>query len=284
MLKQNCDLHTHSVYSDGTDTPSEIVENACRIGLSAVALTDHNTASGLPRFLAAAEGKPIEAVAGIEFSADHCGKELHVLALFVQPRYFGEVDALMDTVQKRKDESNRALIAALAEAGCSLDYDALKAKTPNGQINRAHIAAALTEKGYTASVSEAFEGLLSEKQGFYKPPKRLGAYEVIEFIRSIRALPVLAHPFLNLTEEELRAFLPEAVKCGLSAMETVYPLYDAETTETARAVAVEFGLLESGGSDFHGTVKPDIALGTGKGNISVPYSFFEALKARAETL
>ena len=284
MNGRYCDLHTHSCYSDGSDSPEQLIETACACGLSAVALTDHNTVSGLPAFLSAAKGKPIEAVPGIEFSVDYEGIELHILALFVRETSFSEIDALMESVQRRKDESNRALISALCAAGYALDYEAIRTKTPNGQFNRAHVALALTEQGYTASVKEAFETLLSEEQGFYRPPKRLGTFEVLGFIRSIRAVSVLAHPFLNLSEDALRRFLPKAKEYGLCGMETVYPLYDGATAETARSIAREFGLLESGGSDYHGEVKPDITLGTGKNNITVPYSFFEALRETAARL
>ena len=150
---------------------------------------------------------------------------------------------------------------------------------PEGTVNRAVIAGALLEKGYVASVSEAFQGLLSKKSGFYIPPEQLSSFDAIRFLGSIGALPVLAHPFLNLkTEEALRQFLSEAVPCGLAAMETMYPSFSPETTALARRIAREFGLKESGGSDFHGEVKPHIALGTGKGSLSVPASFVDELK------
>ena len=274
-----CDLHTHSVFSDGTCTPAELLGEALALHLSAVALCDHNTADGLPDFLAAAEGKPIEAVAGAEFSVELEGKELHLLGLFLPPYCFSQIADLSAEADRLKEESNLALISALQKAGIFLDYEAVKSRTPKGRVNRAHIAAEMTAKGYTASVKEAFSRYLAPEVGYYTEPKRLGVWEMIDFIRSVGACPVLAHPFLNLTEAELAAFLPKAREAGLVGMECIYSLYSEETTQKSLALAEHFGLKPSGGSDFHGTVKPDIRLGTGKGNLRVPYAWLSDLKA-----
>ena len=153
----------------------------------------------------------------------------------------------------------------------------LHSKT-QGIINRAHRATALTEKGYTASVNEAFSKLLSPECGYYESPKRPDACDTIAFIKSIGAVAILCHPFLNLTEAELLAFLPLAKKAGLDAMETVYSTYDEATTQRAKSIAKEFGLLESGGSDFHGANKPDISVGKGRGNLVIPMEFLEKMR------
>lgn len=273
-----CDLHTHSVYSDGTFTPEELIAAAKNADLAAVALTDHNTVAGLPAFLKAAEGTGVEPVPGVEFSTDYGQIELHILALFVKPEHYAPITELMDAMLRRKEESNIALVAALNRAGYRLDYDAIKGQTPNGQVNRAHIAAELFRLGYVESVQDAFKKLLSPKRGLYVPPKRIGSYEAIRFIKSLGAVAVLAHPFLNLDEEGLRTFLPEAVKAGLDGMETAYSKYSPETTALAEAIAAEFGLKNSGGSDFHGGNKPDIAIGTGRGDLSIPMKWLEDLR------
>lgn len=275
-----CDLHTHSLFSDGTLTPAELLDEAERIGLSSIALTDHNTVSGLPDFLAAAEGRKVEAVAGIEFSTDYNGTELHILGLFIGPRYFDDITALLAQAQRQKVESNKELIHNLNEAGFALNYEKLEAATPNGQFNRAHVAAELVRLGYAQSRQDAFERLLSPKRGYYHPPKRMTSFACIQYIRSIGAVSVLAHPFLNLSEEELRVFLEQAVACGLDAMETIYASYDEETTQTAKRMAEAFGLLQSGGSDFHGSNKMEIKLGVGKGNLMIPQNLEETLKQR----
>ncbi len=264
-----CDLHTHSNFSDGTYTPAQLIAEAASLGLTAIALTDHNTVAGLPDFVAAGQGSGVEAVPGCEFSTDYNGVELHILGLFIQPDYYGTVTSLLEKAQQEKAQSNRDLVAALNENGYDLDYAEICSHC-RGQINRAHIATAMVEKGYFANMQEAFKGPLSPKDGYYRPPKRIGAYECIRFIKSIGAVAVLAHPFLDLDEAALRAFLPEAVSAGLDGMEVAYSKYSPETTAAAHAVAADFGLKCSGGSDFHGGNKPDIRMGTGRGNLQIP--------------
>lgn len=275
------DLHTHSTYSDGTLTPSELVALSVNTGLSAVALCDHNTVAGLPEFLEAAKDTSLTAIPGIEFSSDYEGTELHILALFILPEHYASITALLEQMVQAKEQSNLALIHALHAAGIELDYGSIKGGTPNGQVNRAVIAAEMVRKGYCGSVKEAFSQWLSPKRGYYIPPKRLDAFEVIRFIRSLGAVAVLAHPFLNLEESRLRVFLQEAKKWGLDGMEVYYPLFDEEKTRLASGIAEEFDLLKSGGSDFHGDNKPDIALGTGKGNLSIPEEVLSGLRKRS---
>lgn len=273
-----CDLHTHSVFSDGTYTPAEIIDGAIEAGLSAIALTDHNTVEGLTDFISAAQGKNIDIVPGIEFSVDYCGKEIHILGLFISPEHYDKASDLMESVNKSKEESNIALIDSLNRAGLQLDYQSIKNSTPSGKINRAHIAAAMVQKGYISSIKEGFDTVLSKTAGHYKEPKRLTAREIIEFINSIGAVAVLAHPFLNLNEAELVEFLSTAE--GLSGIECYYSTYDEETTKTSLRIAEEFDLVCSGGSDFHGATKPDIKLGVGRGDLRVPFECYLKLKER----
>lgn len=274
-----CDLHTHSNYSDGTYSPSEIIAEAAALGLSAVALTDHNTVAGLPDFVAAAQGSPVEAVPGVEISCQYGDIELHLVGLFLPMENLDIITVYLESLNRKKEESNRQLIQRLNQAGYVLDYDEIRLSHPEGTVNRAVIAASMLEKGYVSSIEEAFQGLLSRKSGFYVPPQRLSFFNAIALLRYVEAVPVLAHPFLNLkTEDRLRACLEEAVPAGLVGMETMYSSYSPETTALARQLAREFGLLESGGSDFHGSTKPHIQLGTGKGDLAVPTAFMEKLK------
>ncbi len=275
---KTCDLHTHSIYSDGTYTPEEIIDSAVNIGLSAVALCDHNTVDGLHDFLAAANNKNIQPIAGAEFSVDYNGTELHLLGLYIPEKNFDKVADLMNDVNEKKRQSNIALIESLNRAGYKIHYDTIKGSTPNGKFNRAHIAAELTKKGYTSSIKEAFDTLLSPSSGHYKEPQRLCLFEMIDFIKSIGATPVLAHPFLNLTKDELEILLPLAKKQGLVGMECYYSLYSTTATKEAVELAKEFELKYSGGSDFHGENKPDIKLGIGKGKLKIPYDWAIALK------
>lgn len=276
-----CDLHTHSTFSDGTWSPAELIRGAEEQGLSAIALCDHNTVAGLPDFLEAARGSGVEAVPGIEFSTDYEGKELHIIALFIRPEHDAPITALLEDGLLRKERSNLDLVEALARDGIVLDYAAIKAATPGGQVNRALLGAALMKQGYASSVQDAFSKYLSPKRGYYKPPQRPSALEVIRLIGQLGAVSVLAHPFLSLDEAELRTFLPLGQQAGLHAMEVYYPRFTAEQTSLAIELADAQGLLHSGGSDFHGDTKPDIALGTGTGDLRVPAALLEDLRGQA---
>lgn len=278
-MKRLCDLHTHSTFSDGTDTPSEIIVKAKKAGLSAVALCDHNTALGLPEFVSAAKGRNIEPVGGIEFSVEYSGKELHLLALYVPIEKIDKYNAYVDLPRKSKEESNKAMVESLRKAGYMLDYESILQKSQSGGLNRVHIANALIEIGAISSVDEGFETILSEKAGHYIPPKRLDAFETIRFILDTGAVPVLAHPLFTMDEYELRKFLKKAVPMGLAGIETDYSEYNEFQTATAVSIAEEFGLLRSGGSDYHGENKPQIKLGVGYGNLSIPLEFAEKIKA-----
>lgn len=277
-----CDLHTHTEHSDGTFSSRELVAEAKRIGLSAIALTDHNSVSGLDEFLSAAGELSVEAAAGVEFSVEYEGEELHLIGLFIGREYCGAVMDFIGDLKEKKNEANRALVARLREIGFEIDYDALLAATPEGYINRAHIAIDMLHRGYVESVSEAFDLYLSEKAGYYRSPEKPGLFETIEFIDSIGAVSILAHPLLQLSHKELRELLIKDECRKLDAIETLYVKYSPEDREFSSSLCRELGLLESGGSDFHGTNKPGQELGVGKGDLLVPYEFFEALKARKE--
>lgn len=277
MMKY-CDLHTHSDHSDGTCTPREVIALAKEAGLSAVALCDHNTVSGLPAFMAAAEG--IEAIPGTEFSTDYQGTELHILGLYIKPAHYDAVNRRAQQYLIDKEQSNIDLCAALTAAGMPLDYEKIKAATADGFVNRAVIGAEMVRLGYVESVKQAFKTMLSEKHGYYKPPKRPDAFEIIGFIKSIGAVAVLAHPFLNLNRAELEEFLPKAVEAGLDGMEVLYSKYSSEETAASYELIEKWGLLPSGGSDFHGENKPDIAIGVGRGDLKIPYIWSEQIKLK----
>ncbi len=278
-----CDLHTHSIFSDGTATPEEIIILAKKLGLT-VALTDHNTTKGLARFLAEAERQNVAAVGGVELSTFYDGHELHLLGLFIDESRYEEIEDLLEEFHYRKEQSNINMVRLLNDAGYDINYEEIKSANPSGRINRAHVGAELVKKGYLSSVGEAFNTLLKEGSGFYFPPERLDTLFAARFLKNLGALPVLAHPFLALNEKELREFLPKAIENGLAGMETEYSEYDEETTALSRKIAEEFGILKSGGSDYHGKNKPHISLGTGKGNLHIPAEIYEALFKAHNTL
>ena len=272
-----CDLHTHSIYSDGTSTPAELISLAKQAGLCAIALTDHNTVSGIAPFLQAAKHSDILAVPGIEVSSDYLGNELHIVGLFKTLEHLDAVEQYVADYLVRKEQSNVELCQNLCAAGYEICYEKIKAATPDGTVNRALIAAELMRCGYVQSIKEAFSSLLSKKGGYYHEPQKPAALKVIPKLLEFGAVPILAHPFLSLDEAQLRTFLPLAKKAGLVGMETDYSTFDAQTTAQAHALAKEHGLLPGGGSDYHGTNKPDIRIGCGKGTLAVPFAYYENL-------
>lgn len=278
-----CDLHTHSTASDGTVSPQELVEKAQQIGLGAVALTDHNTLTGLPEFVQAARGTTVRAVPGIEISTEYEGHEVHIVGLFLTPQAGLELEEHLKIFEQEKEENNRELVDALNRAGYRISWERLRQRVM-GRMNRAHIAAALTEAGYSQSPEEAFRTILRPDGDFYHPPHCPQSLQVLEMLRDLKICPVLAHPFLSLHSQQLTEFLPKAKTRGLMGMEVFYSTYDRRTTEAAQAMAEHYGLLPSGGSDFHGAIKPDIQLGVGRGNLQIPMQWLERLEEASEKL
>ena len=277
-MKGFCDLHTHSYYSDGSDSPSQLIDMAVKLGLSAIALCDHNTTRGLSEFTSVAKGRDILAIRGIELTSEYRDRELHILGLFIPKESIPKMQEFASVFESRKEQSNIQLAEALNADGYAVDYAQMRAKIPDGYINRAHFAHELTRLGYTEDYKEAFRTLLSPSNKYYTPPLRPDAFDVIKFISRVGAVPVLAHPFLSLDEETLLKFLPEAKACGLVGMETLYSKYSPEQIARSIEIAEEFDLNQSGGSDYHGAKKPDISLGTGRGSLCVPIEFVEILR------
>lgn len=281
------DLHLHSTHSDGTLPPAALIQRIKSAGLSAAALTDHNTVSGVPAFLEEAHRQGVTAVTGVELSTVRDGRELHLLGLFIPPEHLSDVTALTEDYLVRKEQSNRDLVARLAADGYRVDYDAIREATPDGNVNRALIAKALLAGGYVPSVKAAFDTLLGEGMGYYIPPSRIDFLEAIRFLRSIRTVPVWAHPLQYIDEATVTALLPLAEEAGLIGMEVMHSSYTEATVTAAKALADKFGLLYSGGSDFHGAVKPDVYLGIGSREgtePNIPDEYYERLRAKATAI
>ena len=276
-----CDLHVHSCFSDGTDTPTQLIRQAQSLGISALALCDHNTLSGLPEFLSAAAGTGVTAIPGIEFSTTFRGLELHILALGLPASAYAPIRAQLAKGLKLKEISNRNLIRRLQERGIPISYESLKPKNPDGYINRAHIAVELMRLGHISSVKEAFDTILSPEYGLYDPPAWPDSVEIVEKIRAWGAIPVIAHPLLSMDEATCREFLRLAVPVGLVGMEALYSRYDAAQTALSAALAVEFALVPSGGSDYHGSNKPDVRMGEVFDHRNIPLAIWQQLQISA---
>ena len=280
-MNKICDLHCHSYFSDGTSSPAELVELASKQGISALALTDHNTSKGLKEFMDAGKNSDVITVAGCEFSTEWNKKEIHIVGLFFQEKYFQEIEDFVELAHMAKLTSNRSLLEKLNTAGYEVSEEEVSALT-SGAFNRAHVAMVLVNKGYVGSVQEAFDKLLNENKGFYNPPKRITSVAAIRFIKRFGATAIMAHPLLNLTYDEMLVFLKEAKEAGLDAIETHYTEFDEDMTKTALSLAKQFDLKQSGGSDYHGKAKPGISLGIGRGNLVVPYSCYEDMLSCAD--
>lgn len=283
-----CDLHNHSSCSDGTFTPAQVAAEAKRVGLSAAALTDHNTIAGLQEFVTAAHELGVEPVPGVEISTEYTidgkAREFHVLALFLNPDNTERMEAMLGEVRRRSDGSKRELVDRLRAGGYNIPtYEDICAQAGGVSINRAHVAAHLIRLGYAADRDDVFNNILDEKSGYFKPSKRLDTLEVIGAIRDMGAVSVLAHPLLKLDARRLDGFLAQASSSGLDAMEVYYSEYDERKTAQALQLAERYGLACSGGSDFHAANKPHISMGSGRGDLAVPYEWYEKLKAIASS-
>ena len=273
------DLHVHSTASDGSLTPKELVKAASKCGLSAFALTDHDTISGLDSALETGKTLGIEVIPGVEISTSYKDKEIHIVGLFIDHHSENFIDGLGSEI-KRRMARNEILIQKFNDYGFPITMSELTDMFPDSVITRAHFATFLTKKGYVENNNEAFNKYLGDGKPLYVPRERKTAKEAIELIKNAGGVAVLAHPLLyHLTMGELRILCKELIDYGLTGIETMYSTYKGFDEQNVRAIAKEFHLLESGGSDFHGNAKPHIRLGSGMGNLMINYSYLEKLRS-----
>lgn len=278
-----CDMHVHSVYSDGADKPAAIIDKAVSTGLSAIALCDHNTIGGVELFQYFAEGRDIDAVAGVEVSTKYGGgEEFHIQGLFIPEEHLSELDNYLLGYFELKKKSNLDLIEGLVREGYNIEYDTIRRKTVDGNVNRVHIANELIEKGYFKTRKECFDGVLSEEYGLYKQAGYFDTIDVIRKLREFRTVPVLAHPLVSTDREFLINILPSLIDAGLIGIEIDYPEYTDGDTVFLKKTASDFGLVCSGGSDYHGANKPNL-IGVGTNGL-MPYSYYEELKKMSEKI
>ena len=272
------DLHVHSNKSDGTYTPSELVDYALQKGLSAFALTDHDTTDGLEEAAVYAEGKPIEVIPGIEFSSENEGKDIHVVGLYINydaPAFQARLKSFVDSRINR----NIKMCRNLQEAGIDITFDKLCAANPGAVITRAHYAAYLTEHGYVTSRAEAFSKYVGDNCKYYVPREKITPAQAVELILQAGGVPILAHPPLyHMGNERLDALVGVLKQAGLMGIEAFYSSYSNQDERDMLRLAKKYDLLLSGGSDFHGDNKPGLDLGTGYGKLIVPYEILEKIK------
>jgi 3',5'-nucleoside bisphosphate phosphatase len=279
MAMDFIDLHTHSNASDGTMRPRDLVRLARERGLKAMALTDHDTVDGLPEAVAAGEEVGVEVIPGVEISARHPGGTMHVLGYFLDYEDTLFAQRLAVLKQARKDR-NPQIIAKLNALGIPLQMAQVERFSGRGQMGRPHIARALLEAGYVRSLQEAFDLYLGNEGKAYVEKFRFPPAEAIEMIRGARGVPVLSHPFtlgLN-APKALKALLEELAGLGLAGLEVFYPEHGPQQEVLYLSLARELGLLVTGGSDFHGENKPEVALGRFNCQKKLTYDLVQALK------
>lgn len=279
-MEKYIDLHTHSLKSDGSMTPTEVVEEAKRAGLAAIALTDHDSVDGVREAVEAGERLGVEVIPAIEFSV-MSETETHILGYFIDIENPDLKEMLKEVVDLRI-ERNHVTCQRLNELGFDITLEEVRALAPNNFVGRAHFARVMMDKGYISSVKEGFEKYMSVGKYAYCEKQRLSARDAIELITKCGGISFVAHPHLTkLPDDKLKEFLKELKSFGLCGLEGYYTDYTPEMQEKYQSMAKELGLMISGGTDFHAKMKPHISIGTGTGNMKIPYSVIENMKKKS---
>jgi 3',5'-nucleoside bisphosphate phosphatase len=270
------DLHTHSTASDGIYAPADLLQQAHDIGLRVLALTDHDTTNGLDEASAKAEHLGINFIPGIEINTDVGSDEVHVLGYYLEyqrPEFQQVLQVLRDARVRR----GQRMVELLNEQGVAISWERVR-EIAQGSVGRPHVAKALQEAGYVQSIPEAFDKYIGKGCPAYVPRYKLAPIDAIRLILSARGLPVMAHPIGLPGLDELRKWLPELVEAGLVGLETYYGPYTEEEELQLRALADQYHLIPTGGTDFHGPgIHP-----TPLGGRFVPFEAVERLKDATE--
>jgi len=277
------DLHVHSTASDGSLPPAAIVHTAVEAGLQAVALTDHDTLAGLPEFMEAGRTAPLETVPGIEIACRWYTINLHIVGLYVQSRS-AVLERLAARIREARDRRNLEMIERLHDLGLSITLDAVREQAGGESIGRPHMARALVAAGYCSEVREAFERWLGRGRPAYVRRRLPPPAEVIRAIHAAGGAAIWAHPAATRPggPSRIRQVLRRLVPLGLDGIEVLYPDHTPRQISALHRLTTEFGLLPSGGSDFHGANIPELELGRGRGDLCVPDDWLPPLRSRAE--
>lgn len=272
------DLHTHSTYSDGTFTPKELIAYAKEKGLSAIALTDHDTVAGVSEAISYGAEYGIEVIPGIEVSTEYEDTEIHIVGLFVDVNN-KELLSALDNFRLGRQNRNKEMVDKLNAIGVNINYNDVLANAGGGVITRAHIAQEIIKKGYALSNNEVFDRYIGKNKPAYVKRKVMTWQDTISLIVKSGGIAVLAHPLLyKLSDKRLEMIVSQLSANGLGAIEAYYSTHSPRDVKYIKELALKNRLKLSGGSDFHGTNKPKLDLATGYGNLQVPYDIIEELK------
>ncbi len=274
------DLHVHSNASDGTLSPSRVVEEAKKAGLSAIALTDHDTTAGIEEALHAGKSLGVRVVPGVELSCVYQGKEIHILGLFVNYQdasFVRELNQLLSVRRWRNEEMLRRFQADHFD----ITMEDLMAGNPDTVITRAHFARALKEKGYASSMADAFQTYLQYGGKYCLKKELITPEHAMKVLTDNHAFPALAHPVqYKLDWEALDMLIASLTKLGLMGLEVYHSSQSPAQSRMLRSIARKYSLLPTGGSDFHGSNKPDISIGTGRGGLHISHLLLEDIEKR----
>lgn len=281
-MSRYIDLHVHTTASDGTFSPKELIEYASKKNLAAVAITDHDCITGIKEAKEYGKSYDVEVVSGIEFSTRYKDTEIHILGLYIDENSDIFLDGLGEIVNTR-DERNYEMIKKLNDHGLNITMDDVTNTADSYIYTRAHIAKALFQKGYVSSIKEAFIKYIGNDGPCYVPREKVTPQLAIKLILESGGIPILAHPTLyNMDLRQLDVLINELSQIGLMGIEGLYSLYTKSEEKYLKDFANKYDLIISGGSDFHGSNKPDIDLGVGRGNLRIPYEILEIIKGRKE--
>ncbi len=281
MEEKIIDLHTHSNCSDGSMTPEELIAHAKKKGVSAIALTDHDTIMGIERAKMEAQAQGIEFIPGVEISTESLS-QVHILGLYIDIHH-PALTELFKSLQEERVVTHKKYMKVLAEHGFPITEEEVRRVAPIGGVGRAHYGKIMTEHGWVSSVAEAFDKYLGVGMPCYIKRTVITPEEAIERIHAAGGLAFFAHPYqTKLGDAGVYALARQLKEHGLDGLEGYYSEYTPEMHERFMNMAKELGLLVSGGSDFHAEMKPHLEIGVGRGNLRVPYSVIEDIKARLD--
>jgi predicted metal-dependent phosphoesterase TrpH len=273
------DLHTHSRFSDGSATPTEVIDLAVEAGLKAIALTDHDGLAGLAEAENRAKAAGIDFVRGCEVSASFQPGSLHLLCYFVPAE--GALPRKLADLRAERERRNEKLLDLIASLGFPITREELELEAGSDVIGRPHFAAVLIRHGAVSSVEEAFQRFLAKGAPAHVEREHVDPTEILEVASQSGALTSIAHPMtLGLEPRELERLLDDFASSGVDGMECYYSSYDEDLQRDLTAMARRHGLVPTGGSDFHGTFKPGLHVGTGRGELCVPDEVLDELRAR----
>ena len=273
------DLHTHTTESDGSFTPEELILEAKKKGLSAIAITDHDTFAGIKKAMPMAIEQGIELIPGIEFSTDYNGKEVHIVGLYIDITH-PHLNAKLKEFRECRDNRNALIVENLQKEGFDITIEALKAENPDCVITRANLARFLYEHGMIPSIQTAFEKYIGDHCKCFVNRFKVTPMEAVQLIKETGGVAILAHPLLyHMSTPVLQKMVDELKDAGLDGIEAIYCTYSVGEERDMKDFARKNGLLISGGSDFHGSTKPKLELATGYGKLYIPYSILENIKS-----